>query len=139
MSEFLHIAVRTVHVLCMAGLVGGAATVWLSARRRLDGSLVLAQTYEWGFWAALGVLVATGIGNLGALGAPGPATRWGEVLLVKLSLVALFVLASAVRTLAVVRIDAGSTAAIDWHRRAYGLTTVALLALVALAEVLAHG
>jgi len=140
MSESLHLAVRTAHVLAMAVLVGGAATVWLSARRQLDDCVALAETYEWVFWGTLGALVATGVGNLGALGAPGPETRWGQMLLAKLAVVALFVLASAVRTLAVARVGTGSSAAaIDWSERAYGLTTVALLGLVALAEVLAHG
>jgi len=140
MSESLHLAVRTVHVLGMAVLLGGAGLVWLAARQRIASITALARTYEWLFWGAFGVLVATGIGNLGALGAPGPATRWGQVVLVKLSLVALFVVASAVRTLAVARIgDTAPVAVATWHERAYGATALSLLGLVALAEVLAHG
>ena len=138
MSQSLHLAIRTVHVLAMALLVGGAAGLWAAARRRVDDLHVLARRYEWLFWAALGGLVVTGVGNLGALGAPGPGTRWGRTLLAKLVIVALFVLGSAVRTLAVTRTDR-STPLAAWGRRAYGLTTVTLLGLVVLAEVLAHG
>lgn len=138
MSLSLHLAIRTVHVLAMSLLVGGAVGVWIAARRSLDDLYALATGYEWAFWAGLGVLVLTGVGNLGALGAPGPATRWGRVLLVKLALVTLFVLGSAVRTLAVARTDR-SIPLTAWSERAYGLTTLALLALVVLAEVLAHG
>lgn len=141
MTESLHLAIRTVHVLGMALLVGGAAGVWAAARRSVTDCGALASTYEWVFWAALGAMVVTGIGNLGALGAPGPETRWGQVLLAKLAVVTLFVVASAVRTLAVVRADGAvpSDALAAWSRRAYGLTTVGLLVLVVLAEVLAHG
>lgn len=92
MSQSLHLAIRTVHVLAMALLVGGAAGLWAAARRTPDDLHALATGYEWLFWAALGVLVLTGVGNLGALGAPGPATRWGQVLLAKLALVTAFVL-----------------------------------------------
>jgi hypothetical protein len=138
MSLSLHLAVRTVHVLAMALLVGGAVGCWIAARRSLDDLHALATGYEWAFWAGLGVLVLTGVGNLGALGAPGPATRWGRVLLLKLALVLLFVLGSAVRTLAVARTRRSMSLA-AWSERAYGLTTLSLLALVVLAEVLAHG
>lgn len=138
MSQSLHLAIRTAHVLAMALLVGGAAGLWAAARRTPDDLHALATGYEWLFWAALGVLVLTGVGNLGALGAPGPATRWGQVLLAKLALVTAFVLGSAVRSLAVARTDRATPLA-AWGERAYGLTTVTLLALVVLAEVLAHG
>jgi len=141
MSQSLHLAVRTLHVLGMAVLVGGAAGVWIAARRSIGDRTDIARSYEWAFWAALGVMLVTGIGNLGALGAPGPATDWGQLLLAKLSLVTVLVLASMVRTLAVVRTDetVSPTRLAAFHERAYGLTTLALLALVVLAEVLAHG
>jgi hypothetical protein len=138
MSQSLHLAIRTVHVLAMALLVGGAVGVWIAARLAVNDLHALATGYEWAFWAGLGVLVLTGVGNLGALGAPGPATRWGRVLLVKLALVTLFVLGSAVRTLSVARTDRATPLAV-WSERACGLTTLSLLTLVVLAEVLAHG
>jgi hypothetical protein len=149
MAKSLHLAVRTLHVLGMAVLLGGAGALWYAARRGDGAVLSLAGPYEWAFWGALGVMVVTGVGNLGALGAPGPGTRWGTVLLVKLTVVAAFVLGSLVRTAAVARLardddsggggDSAGSATTTFVRRAYGATTGALLALVVLAEVLAHG
>lgn len=153
MAEVLSLAVRTVHVLAMAALLGGAVATWLVAREGLADPLAVAARYEWAFWGAVGVLVATGVGNLGALGPPGPGSAWGRTLTWKLGLVAAFVLGSLVRTLAVVRAtggagvgDATATPAADaqseartFTRRAYALTAWAVLALVVLAEVLAHG
>jgi putative copper export protein len=138
----LSLAIRTLHVLTMAVLVGGTLAVWYSYRSGALSDLTLARRYEWGFWAALGVVVVTGVGNLGALGAPGPATAWGQTFLVKLLVVLAVVVGSAVRTLAVVRADDGGrrrTAQLQSVGRLYGVTTVSLLALVVLAEVLAHG
>lgn len=149
MADSLHLAVRTLHVLGMAVLLGGAGALWYAARRGSrsgdsgDALTSLASGYEWAFWGALGVMVITGIGNLGALGAPGPETRWGTILLVKLAVVAAFVLGSLVRTVAVARMNAGDGRTGDtsapFYRWAYGATTGALLVLVVLAEVLAHG
>jgi hypothetical protein len=141
MSQSLHLAIRTLHVLGMALVLGGAVGVWAAARRAVSDLRTLATTYEWLFWAAIGVVVLTGVGNLGALGAPGPSTRWGTTFLLKLPLVIALVVGSAIRTLALVRADPtvpdGALAA--WGQRAYGLTTVVLLGLVVVAEVLAHG
>ena len=142
MPELVSLAIRTLHVLTMAALVGGTLAVWYGYRTGAITGLELARRYEWAFWAALGVVVVTGVGNLGALGAPGPATDWGRILLVKLAVVLAVVVGSAVRTMAVVRAgDAGvrdSTSGV-LARRIYGVTTAALLAVVVLAEVLAHG
>lgn len=144
MAGSLQVAVRTLHVLGMAVLLGGAGALWYAARRGNGTALSFASPYEWAFWGALGVMVVTGVGNLGALGAPGPESRWGTILIVKLTIVVAFVLGSLVRTVAVARMDvanggqqAGS--ATTFCRRAYGATAGALLALVVLAEVLAHG
>lgn len=138
MADALHVAVRTLHVFGMVVLLGGAAAAWHLGRTAPRAVLSFARRYEWAFWGALGVLVVTGVGNLGALGAPGPGTRWGTVLLAKLGLVVAFVLGSVVRTLAVAQIDRERPAP-ALVRRAYGATTTALVALVVLAEVLAHG
>ncbi len=140
MAGTLHVAVRTLHVLGMAVMLGGAAALWYAARRG-DGPLAgFATAYEWAFWGAIGVMVVTGVGNLGALGAPGPETRWGTILTAKLGFVVAFVLGSLVRTLAVALLkeDDGGTSPV-FYRRAYGATTAVLLALVVIAEVLAHG
>lgn len=144
MAGSLQVAVRTLHVLGVAVLLGGAGALWYAARRD-DGAVdSLAGGYERAFWGVLGVMVVTGVGNLGALGAPGPHTRWGAVLSAKLGVVAAFVLGSVVRTSAVALLDDGNEDDGErvrgaFYRRAYGLTTAALVALVAAAEVLAHG
>ncbi|MFC7019903.1 MULTISPECIES: CopD family protein [Haloarcula] len=138
----LSLAIRTLHVLTMAVLVGGTLAVWYGYRTEAVTDLSLARRYEWSFWAALGVLVVTGVGNLGALGAPGPATAWGRTFLVKLVLVLAVVVGSAVRTLSVVHVTGTSSARPTRNRvvgRLYGATTVALVLVVVLAEVLAHG
>lgn len=135
----LHLLVRTVHVLGTVALLGGSAFTWNALRVDPDSSLPVQ--YEWLFWGAMGAMLVTGVGNLGTLGAPGPATRWGTLLTVKLALVTVFVVGSAFRTLVVVglrrRVDA--TAASGPLRRLYAATTLVLLAVVGLAEVLAHG
>lgn len=131
--------VRTVHVLGMVLLLGGSAFAWYALRTDPDSSFPVR--YEWLFWGAMGAMLVTGVGNLGALGAPGPATRWGRLLTVKLALVAAFVLGSALRTLVVGRLRdrARHPTAVRSLRRLYGATTLVLLAVVVLAEALAHG
>jgi uncharacterized membrane protein len=146
MAALLHLAVRTLHLLGAVVLLGGAASVWYAFRAGVGRPETIATAYEWVFWAALGAMVATGVGNLGALGPPGPATRWGTVLTVKLLVVLTFVAGSFVRTVAVGRVrgrtlpDRTVPAGVGTTlRRAYGATTLALVAVVVLAEVLAHG
>lgn len=136
----LHLLVRTVHLLGMVVLLGGSAFAWNALRADPDSAPLIQ--YEWLFWGTMGVMLVTGVGNLGALGAPGPATRWGTVLTVKLALVLALVVGSAVRTLVVERLrarDGVTPAACGPLRRLYAATALALLAVVALAEVLAHG
>jgi hypothetical protein len=123
----------------MAVLLGGTAFVWYDLRRRPEASRSLPAQFEWAFWAATGAMVVTGVGNLGALGPPGPATTWGTVLLVKLLAVAAFVVGSFVRTAAVVRLRRRSLPATDALVRSYGATAAGTVVLVVLAEVLAHG
>lgn len=136
MAGALHVAVRTLHVLGAIALLGGAAALWLAARDRAPSHRHVRR-YEWTFWGVLGVMVATGVGNAGALGAPGPDTHWGTVLAAKLALVIALVLGSLVRTLAVATVDGAADG--RFCRRAYGATTAVLVLLVVLAEVLAHG
>lgn len=147
-----HLVVRWVHVLSMATLFGGAVLCWASLRRT-DGlassaaARDLAASYEWLFWAGAGLLVLTGVGNLGALSPtiPGPGTRWGATFSVKLLGVVGLFLGSVVRSLGVVRLQvAGSTGrpiddVADRLRLAYAGTAGYLLVVVLLAEVLAHG
>ncbi|WP_254273487.1 CopD family protein [Haloarcula marina] len=143
MAPLVSLAIRTLHVLAVTVLVGGTVALWYGYRSGALTSLRAARQYEWLFWALLGVLVLTGVGNLGALGPPGPATDWGRTLLVKLLVILGLVLGSAVRTLSVVRVSdhldrATGRSTHTAFGRAYGVTATALLALVVLAEVLAH-
>jgi uncharacterized membrane protein len=150
MAETLHLAVRLVHVLAVTLFVGGSALLWLGFHRATAADetavvLATAESYEWLFWAAAGLVVATGVGNLGALapGIPGPTTDWGWTLAVKLPVVLLFLVGSVVRTVLVDRIDrvpVSHNAAIRQRlARSYGATALYLVGVVALAEVLAHG
>ena len=146
------LVVRTLHVLGLALLLGGAAGVLLAVRTPKSDPLALAVGYEWLFWPVLGVMVVTGVGNLAAVGAPGPATDWGATFTAKLGLVLLFVLGSLLRTVTVVRMSGEAKgkpplgavrsrerALRRWTRRAYGATAGLLVVLVVLGEVLAHG
>lgn len=150
MVETLHLAVRLLHVLSMALLLGGPVLLWLGFRRATGAGetavvLSTATSYEWLFWAAIGTIVATGVGNLGTLapGIPGPGTGWGLTLAVKLPLVVVFVVGSTVRTVLVDHVDrvpVSHNAAINRTlRRSYAATALYLVGVVLLAEVLAHG
>lgn len=140
MASALHLAVRLVHVLGVTLLVGGAAVTWNALRLSPGDAEALVRQFEWSFWGTLGVLLATGVGNLGALGPPGPDTRWGAVLTLKLVAVLVLVVASFPRTLAVTRLR-GRWSAADHTplRRLYAATAWLLVGIVVLAEVLAHG
>ncbi|WP_276281791.1 hypothetical protein [Halorussus caseinilyticus] len=151
--------VRTLHVLGMAFALGGATLTWWLFRRDDVSSSAAAGTaaaYERGFWAATGVLVMTGVGNLGSLApyVPSAGTRWGTIFAAKLLLLIGVLALSLVRTLVVRRclpteptaIPADATTASGPEtdptrtlRVAYAGTAVSLAVLVALAEVLAHG
>lgn len=151
-STLLGLFVRWLHVLGMALLLGGAVLTWGYLRcfapppnsRRHQSALEIAQAYEWVFWGAIGVLVMTGIGNLGALAPhlPSPQTRWGAVLTSKLLALIVFLVLSAVRLFVLheQRIKTGLT---ERDQRVlqylYGLTAGYVMVLLALAEVLAHG
>jgi hypothetical protein len=136
--------VRWLHVLAVAVALGGAVVAW--ATLRADGRTSVAAAYEWLLWGALGVAAMTGVGNLGALApaVPGPDTRWGVTLAAKLVGVIGFLALSVARTGAVVRAraggdDAGPASSPVVLGRLYAATAGYLVALVALAEVLAHG
>lgn len=141
MVAALHLLVRYVHIIGMAVLVGGAIFTWTTIRTT-QLSTALVRQYEWVFWGTLGVMVITGVGNIGARGAPGPATQWGTLLTAKLVLVLFFVLGSLLRTLAVLRLAENQS--IPNHsttmlQRSYTVTAGMLLLIAAVAEVLAHG
>lgn len=138
------LAIRGVHLLAMALLFGGSVLTWAVFRTGGDARLRAAETYEWLFWAGAGLLVVTGVGNLGALApaVPDLDTAWGLTFGLKLVAVVGLLVGSSVRTLAVVRwTDAAPvpSAVERWFRLAYAATAGYLLVVVSLAEVLAHG
>ncbi|NEU56810.1 hypothetical protein [Halorussus sp. MSC15.2] len=102
------LAVRLLHVLGMALALGGATLTWWLFRRDAASespTLDVAAAYERGFWAATGVIVMTGVGNLGSLApfVPTAGTRWGAAFTAKLLVVLLVLALSVVRTLVVAR------------------------------------
>ncbi len=150
--------VRWLHVVAAAVVLGGAGLAWWMVRdatrtddpNRATAALSVSRAYEWGFWAALGIVVATGVGNLGALSptVPGPDTDWGTTLSLKLVLVLTLLVGSVVRTILVAGLSehTAETAPEQPNSRrlvvlrpAYAITTFWLLAIVGFAEVLAHG
>lgn len=131
------LVLRAVHVAAMAAALGGALLVtWLAWRLPRERVVDVAVRYEQVFWLAAGVLVMTGVGNLGAFGValPPPASMWGRTFIAKLALVAILVIASLPRSLAVLR--PGSTAPV---RALYAATTTLLAVIAGLAIGLAHG
>ena len=136
------LAIRWVHVVAMATAFGGAALLtWLSWREPPDRVVPIAVRYEQLFWLAAGTLVMTGVGNLGAFGValPAPASEWGRTFLAKIVLVALLVLVSLPRSLAIAMLAARASARPDAVRSLYTSSLVLLAGLAALAERLAHG
>lgn len=105
------LAVRWLHVVAMAVVLGGATLTWWQFRRTettasaATAALDAAAAYERGFWAAMGVIVMTGVGNLGSLApfVPESGTPWGTAFAVKLLLVVALLALSVVRTLLVVQ------------------------------------
>jgi hypothetical protein len=123
--------------VCMSGLLGRDMP-----QRRLI--FELAPAYEWAFWSLAGVMVATGISNLGLKGDGllGPETTWGTALLVKLIAVLLLVALSLVRTdfmIRCLRMPRGSIRTHTTLATLYGLTAVALLGAIWIGLGLAHG
>lgn len=133
------IAVRWLHVAAMAMALGGALLVaWLAFREPADRVVAVALRYEQAFWLAAGVLVLTGVGNLGAFGTglPQPGTGWAATFMWKLVLVAAIVLGSLPRTIAVALSGVPVAAALRWM---YAGTAAGLVAIAGLAVLLAHG
>jgi len=137
----LVLAVRYLHVAAMATAFGGALLItWLSWRLPAARIVDVAVRYEQLFWLAVGVLVMTGVGNLGAFGdaLPAPASAWGRTFIAKLVLIAALLIVSLPRSLAVVRMTATSASGAG-VRSIYTATSGLLAGIVALALELAHG
>jgi putative copper export protein len=136
----------------MAAILGGALVTWAmfrlapppSAATPDETAIAGARSYEWVFWSAVGLLVVTGIGNLGMIApaVPVPASRWGRAFTAKLlGLIGLLVLSFG-RASVLVGWETGRLRARPAHRAlrlGYGLTALLAVGLLAIAEVLAHG
>jgi len=153
-AHSLSFVIRWVHVFSMAFLLGGAALLWIlfwsaqSSRQPENDRmlLVVAERYEWFFWLAIGLLVMSGVGNLGALGKalPKRQTAWGGTLIVKLSLVLILVVCSLLRTLLITHLKATghwalSTSGHKMLQGAYASTLLVVVVVLTLALSLAHG
>jgi hypothetical protein len=137
----------------MAILLGGSVLVTTTlATTRIPPAPSVSRLpeivvgYEWLAWLGLGVLVMTGVGNLGAFGMalPGPQTAWGLKLTIKLVLVIVLLLGSMLRTLLVVHLsnderDSLSAAALTTMRVLYAATTGLATLVLFVAVALAHG
>jgi subtilisin family serine protease len=137
------LTVRWLHVLAATIAVGGSVLTWAVCRTAendpdIGGVVSVARGYEWLFWAAVGALVMTGVGNLGAFAPTLPGGRWRATLDLKLGLLVVVLVGSALRTSLLVRLPRRSDSA-RILRAAYGATAVGLVAVLTLAEVLAHG
>lgn len=133
------LVVRWLHVAAMAATFGGAILVTWLALRRDDHLLAIAVRYEQVFWAGIGVLVMTGVGNLGAFGLalPAPSTSWGANFTTKLLFVVALVALSLPRSLVVSRAARGGGS--GPLRALYGATVLVFATILALATLLAHG
>jgi hypothetical protein len=143
--DALSLFVRWAHVAGMAAILGGALLVWWLgvARKGANAGMVVdvAERYEWIFWAAIGLQVMTGVGNLGAFGQalPPSASGWGTKLVVKLVAVLALAVLSVPRTLAVVAMAGVKQPRSGLVSALYGGTTAMVVGIAGLAIWLAHG
>ena len=111
-----------------------------------DALLKPMYGYEIIFWVAMGLLVMSGVGNLGVFGKdlPGWHTPWGRTLFAKLMLVVTLIFFSLVRTFVVFRVHLAdlqeiSTSWLNGMERFYVATASLLAMILTLALGLAHG
>lgn len=140
MAVMQYVAVRSIHVLGSGFVIGGSAVLWLALRAQGPVSVRLLSWFEAGFWAVLGVMVFTGLGNLVGFGIPTDGVR-ASALSVKLACLLLLAAVSGVRSLSVAELRRRDreTAAARGLRRLYATTTLLSAAIVPLAGVLARG
>jgi uncharacterized membrane protein len=132
----LTLAVRVIHLLGVAVIVGGAALLAALAARRPDLAREAGRLYETWFWGAAALIAVTGVGNLGAFGSvPARGTPWGNLFAVKILLFLGFLALSMARTLLVARGRAKARA----YGAAYGATAALAGAIATLGVALAHG
>ncbi len=145
---------RLVHVASMAYLLGGSLLLWAlfagehlnSAGERSRFMADLACKYELLFWLATGLIVLTGVGNLGVFGngLPGPGAIWGAKLVIKLCAILIFVALSLLRTFLVAGYPLTTPESNIFtpgrpFQAYYALTAVYLVGILFLALSLAHG
>jgi uncharacterized membrane protein len=146
--------VRFIHVGAVSFLLGGAVLIALLflALKNLDYDaareavmLDLLKVYEWAFWAAVAVVVITGVGNLARFGEglPEPGSEWGGDLTLKLFLASIVLMVSLVRTFSAVLLLAGEARSqmlpvSGTLPGLYWLTAVLLSCVLAAAVALAH-
>ena len=149
----MSLLVRWLHVTSVAFVFGGALLIFIllhfaSANRDTSARRVvydLMRAFEWGSWASLGIVVATGVGNLAHFGEglPEPDSEWGREFTLKMVLVLAFLAFSAVRTLAVTTVtnlpeDKQAPRAQRRLGTLYGVTAALVASIVAVAVALAH-
>lgn len=135
-----YVIARSVHVLGGGFALGGATLLWLAFRAGAGVPVRLLSWFEAIFWAVLGAMVFTGLGNLVGFGVPVVGAR-STALSAKLACVLVVVIVSVVRTLSVVerrRLGRETTASARLGRL-YAATVVLLSVVVLLAGVLARG
>jgi hypothetical protein len=136
------LVIRWLHVAAMAAIFGGALLVaWLAARGPRSIVVQVAVRYEQIFWAGLGTLVMTGVGNLGAFGLalPAPLTDWGTTFIAKMTAVLLLIALSLTRSIVVARLASSPDATVSALRGLYVSTAAGIAGIAALAVWLAHG
>jgi uncharacterized membrane protein len=149
-SYQLWFAVRYIHIASVTLLLGGSAllcawSVSLEQGRGAAAVLQAAITFEWMFWSIAGVLVLTGVSNLGLKGdgLMPPNTTWGTALTAKLAVALILLMLSLTRSDIVIRCRQAPPAAADRASRMlgrmYGLTAVVLLTALWIGLGLAHG
>lgn len=143
--------VRSIHVGSVTFILGGAILLliifYLNRSGPLSSSdvaLKLMAAYEYGFWAAMGLIVATGVGNVAHFGdgLPDFDSAWGQRFTLKLALVGVLLFVSAVRVLALYLVSStpaelrpGRVATLEGL---YGGTAVIALGVMGLAVAMAH-
>ena len=146
----LTLLVRCLQILALAITLGGSLLIYYRSRRArgLDPELyqrrllALSARFERFFWLALGILVLTGFGGLGAFGTALPVLSSGWLLRLALALlgVGIFLLLAGLRTVMLVRLTmAGedlSPQVLHLFPLVYGGTGLALVGLVLLALTL---
>lgn len=143
--------VRGIHVGSVTFVLGGALLLilvfYFMRSEQLSSTAVLLklmQAYEFGFWAAIGLLAATGIGNIAHFGdaLPAPDSAWGGRFLLKMYLVLMLMLLSAIRVIALHLVTVAppqiQSRRIGTLEGLYGATAALAAAIGGTAVALAH-